>query len=335
MGKSIKGQRMSVADFVNKWGTILTVCLLLLIFTFGNWDAETGSSMFLTSNNIITILRSISITTIIAIGLTFSLTVNGMDMSIGACANFANTFIMTMFVWYNFSIGLAMFLTLLACMAVAVINTFLIVKLKIPDMIAALSVMFIFQGVALTYSRGGAITERMTRVDGSQAPGLVPDIFRTIFGSQPWLIILMLAVVLFAHFVLNYTKHGRYMYAVGGNPEAAKLSGISVAKYKVSAYFLSSVFAALGGMCIAARVGTAQVAAGDAYLMPSVAAAYIGFSVFGAGKANAFGTLIGAILIGLLENGLIMMAVPYYAMNIIKGAVLAIALALTYATKKK
>jgi simple sugar transport system permease protein len=108
-----------------------------------------------------------------------------------------------------------------------------------------------------------------------------------------------------------------------------------VAKYKVLAYFLSATFASLGGICLAARVGTAQVSAGDAYLMPAVAAAFIGFSVMGAGKANALGTLIGAILVGILENGLIMMAVPYYAMNIVKGAVLAIALALTYATKKK
>ncbi len=321
-------------DFITKWGTILTIIILIIVFTLGNWDSATNSSLFLTSSNIITILRSISITSIIAIGLTYALAVDGMDLSIGACANFADTFIMTMFVWYNLSIGTSIILTLLVCLIVAVINSILIVKLKIPDMVAALSVMFMFQGVSLTYSKGGAITERMMRPDGTQAPGLVPEAFRAL-GAEPWLIIIMLCVVVFAHFFLTYTKHGRYMYAVGGNPEAAKLSGISVSKYKVLAYFLSAAFAALGGICLAARVGTAQVSAGDAYLMPSVAAAYIGFSVLGAGKANAFGTLIGAVLVGILENGLIMMTVPYYAMNIIKGAVLAIALAMTYATKKR
>lgn len=325
---------IKISDLVTKWGTILTIIVLIVVFTFGNWSESTGSSMFLTTSNIVTILRSISITAIIAIGLTFALSVDGMDLSIGACANLADTMIMTLFVWYNLSIGVSIAITILTCLSIAVVNSLLIVKLRIPDMVAALSVMFMFQGVALTYSNGGAITERMMRPDGSQAPGLVPEAFR-VLGAAPWLIIIMLCVVALAHFFLNYTKHGRYMYAVGGNREAAKLSGIPVAKYKILAYFLSATFASLGGICLAARVGTAQVSAGDAYLMPAVAAAYIGFSVMGAGKANALGTLIGAVLVGILENGLIMMAVPYYAMNIVKGAVLAIALAMTYATKKK
>jgi len=331
---TLNKHNIKLSDLVTKWGTIFTIFVLLVVFTFGNWNETTGSSMFLTTSNIITILRSISITAIIAIGLTFALSVDGMDLSIGATANLADTLIMTMFVWYGLSMGLSIILTILTCLMIAVVNSILIVKLKIPDMVAALSVMFMFQGVALTYSNGGAITERMMRPDGSQAPGLVPEAFRAL-GAAPWLIIIMLCVVALAHFFLNYTKHGRYMYAVGGNPEAAKLSGIPVAKYKILAYFLSASFAALGGICLAARVGTAQVSAGDAYLMPAVAAAYIGFSVMGAGKANALGTLIGAILVGILENGLIMMAVPYYAMNIVKGAVLAIALAMTYATKRK
>lgn len=333
MNQTAVKKNFKLSGFVTKWGTVVTIFVLLVIFTFGNWNKATGSSLFLTTSNMITILRSISITAIIAIGLTFSLSVNGMDLSIGACANFADTLIMTLFVWYNLNMGISIVVTILACLSVAIVNSILIVKLRIPDMVAALSVMFMFQGVALTYSNGGAITERMMRPNGSQAPGLVPGTFRAL-GTEPWLIILMLCVVVFAHFFLGYTKHGRYMYAVGGNPEAAKLSGISAAKYKVLAYFLSATFASLGGICLAARVGTAQVSAGDAYLMPSVAAAYIGFSVFGAGKANALGTLIGAVLVGILENGLIMMAVPYYAMNIVKGAVLAIALAMTYATKK-
>jgi len=322
-----------VMEFITKWGTLLTILLLFIVFTFGNWNKATNSSIFLTGNNMITILRSISITAIIAIGLTFSLAVNGMDLSIGATANFADFLIMTMFVWYNINMGVSIFLTLIICLVVAFINCILIVKLRIPDMVATLSVMFMFQGVAMTYSNGGAITERMVRPNGEASKGLVPAAFRAM-GKEPWLIIIMLAVVAFAFFFLNYTKHGRYMYAVGGNPEAARLSGIPVNKYKILAYFLSSIFAALGGVFIAARVGTAQVNAGAAYLMPAVAAAYIGFSVAGAGKPNAIGTLAGAVLVGLLENGLIMMSVPYFAMDIVKGGALAIALALTYSQKK-
>ncbi|MDF2611732.1 MAG: inner-rane translocator [Lachnospiraceae bacterium] len=323
----------TVMNFTQKWGTLITILILFVLFTFANWNDETNSSIFLTASNMVTILRSISITAIIAIGLTFSLAVNGMDLSIGANANFADFLVMTMFVWYNLSMGVSILLTVIICLSIAAINSILIVKLKIPDMVAALSVMFMFQGVAMTYSSGGAITERMTRANGEVAQGLVPAAFRSL-GKEPWLIIIMLIVVAFAFFFLNYTKHGRYMYAVGGNPEAARLSGIPVNKYRILAYFLSAAFAALGGVFIAARVGTAQVNAGSAYLMPSVAAAYIGFSVAGAGKANALGTLAGAVLVGMLENGLIMMSVPYYAMDIVKGGVLAVALALTYSRSK-
>ncbi len=324
--------KMSVGAFFQKWGTLLTLGILVILFTFVNWNPDLGGSMFMTSANMITIIRAVSITTVVAIGLTFSVSVNGMDLSIGAAANWASTFIMTMFVWYTMSIGLSIFLALLVTLLVAVVNCVLIVGLKIPDMIASLSVMFMFEGVALTYSRGGAITERMTRPDGTTAPGLLPPEFKAI-GAEPWIIIIMVGVVLFAFFFLTYTKHGRFMYAVGGNPEAARLSGIPVKKYKILAYFLSSLFAGLGGILLTARVGSAQANAGGQYLMPSVAACFIGFSVAGAGKANALGTLVGAVLVGVLDNGLIMMGVKYYLLNIIKGAVLAVALALTYFKK--
>lgn len=328
-----KKKSKSLMKFITKWGTFITIIILFIFFTFANWNSAKNSSIFLTYDNMITIVRSISITAIIAIGLTYSLTVNGMDLSIGANANFADFLVMSMFVWYSMSITTSIILSIVICLVIGLINSFLIVKMKIPDMVAALSTMFMFQGVAMTYSNGGAITERMMMKSGQAALGLVPPAFRAL-GKEPWIIVIMLIVVLFAHFFLNYTKYGRYMYAVGGNPEAARLSGIPVNKYRILAYLLSATFAALGGILIAARVGTAQVNAGAAYLMPSVAAAYIGFSVAGAGKPNALGTLAGAVLVGMLENGLIMMSVPYYAMDIIKGAVLAIALALTYATKK-
>ncbi|WML34825.1 ABC transporter permease [Clostridium sp. OS1-26] len=329
-----KKKSKSLMKFITKWGTFITIVILFIFFTFANWNSAKNSSVFLTYDNMITIVRSISITAIIAIGLTYSLTVNGMDLSIGANANFADFLVMSMFVWHSMGICTSIALSIVICLVIGLINSFLIVKMKIPDMVAALSTMFMFQGVAMTYSNGGAITERMMMKGGKAALGLAPPAFRGL-GKEPWIIVIMLIVVLFAHFFLNYTKYGRYMYAVGGNPEAARLSGIPVNKYRILAYLLSASFAALGGILIAARVGTAQVNAGAAYLMPAVAAAYIGFSVAGAGKPNALGTLAGAVLVGMLENGLIMMSVPYYAMDIIKGAVLAIALALTYATKKE
>ncbi len=319
--------KFSTMDFITKWGTLITIGLLLIVFTVVMPDT------FMTQSNMINIIRSISIVTVIAIGMTISLTVNGMDLSVGSTATLSNTVIMTMFIWYGMESIPAMIIALACSLIVAAVNSFLIVKLRIPDMLTTLSSMFIFEGVAMTYAGGGAISENMVRPDGTTAIFKVPGLFRDL-GKEPWIIVIMLAVVLFVYFFLSYTKHGRYMYAVGGNPEAARLSGIPVNKYKTIAYIMAAFFAALGGILIGARTGNSQINAGAPYLMGSVAAAYIGLSVAGAGKANAFGTLAGAMLVGILENGLIMLSVPYYSLNIVKGLVLALALALTYFRKK-
>lgn len=333
MGKLQQNKgKFSPLDFITKWGTLLTILVLILGFSAGM------PTTFPTLANLITIVRAVCVVTIIAIGMTLSLTVNGMDLSVGSTASLANTVCMTFFVWYGMgsTIGgtlASILLTILICLVVAVANAILIVKFKIPDMLATLATMFMFEGVAMTYAGGGAINENMSR-NGQTATGKVPEFFR-VLGKEPWIIIIMLVVVFVVFVFLSYTKHGRYMYAVGTNPEAARLTGINVKKYRALAYVLSTILAAVGGMLIGARVGNAQINSGATYLMGSVAAANIGMSVAGIGRPNAIGTLVGAVLIGVLENGLIMASVPYYAVNIFKGAILAIALALNYARKKQ
>ena len=322
-----KKNKNSIIEFISKWGTVITIVFLVALF------GALMPTTFLTMSNMTTILRGISIVTVIAIGVTISLTVNGFDLSVGSTATFATSLVMTMFVWYGMSTFTSIGLALLVALVVAAVNSFLIVKLRVPDMLATLASMFIFQGVAMTYSGGGSVSQNMARLDGTITTGKVPELFSKI-GQAPWIILIMLVIVLLVHIFLTYTKHGRYMYAVGGNLEAARLSGIPVEKYRALAYFLSTLFASMGGIMIAARVGSAQINAGAGYLMPAVAAAYIGFSFAGSGKANAIGTLVGALLVGILENGLVMMSVPYYSLDIVKGAVLAIALASTYFRKK-
>ncbi|UAT31174.1 ABC transporter permease [Bacillus badius] len=309
-----------------KYGTLLTIGLLIAVFTWAN-------PAFIEGENIINILRSISIVTIIAIGVTISLAINGFDLSVGSTASLANALVISMFVWYSQNLFVALIAALAAAIAVGAINALLIVKFKIPDMLTTLAMMFIIQGAALTYTKGATITQNMVMPDGSFAAGTISPIFEKI-GQVPWIIFVMVAAVVLVHIFLSYTKHGRYMYIIGGNQEAARLSGIPVNKYKVIAYLLSAVCAAVGGTVLAARLMTAEINAGSPYLMDAVAAAFIGFAVFGAGKPNAIGTFIGAVLIGILQNGLVMMSVPYYAMDIVKGAVLAFALGLTYYKQK-
>jgi simple sugar transport system permease protein len=316
----------TLLNFLSKWGTILTILALIIFFSI-------VMPPFLKPSNLLTILRSISIVTVIATGVTISLTVNGFDLSVGSIATFSDSLVISAFVWYQFGLVPAILVALGVCLLVGLANALLVVKLRIPDLLATLSMMFIIEGVAMTYTGGGSISEGMPRLDGTLTFGRLDPFFKSI-GSAPMIIIIMLVVVAVVHIFLNYTKHGRYLYVVGGNLEAARLSGIPVDRYRILAYLLSAFLAALGGVVLGSRIGSAQINAGAGYLMPAVAAAYIGFSVGGAGRANAIGTLMGAVLMGILENGLVMMSVPYYSLNIVKGAVLAIALASTYFRKR-
>ncbi|GAB2569093.1 ABC transporter permease [Gracilibacillus alcaliphilus] len=321
---SPKGSKVSFDffQFLYKYGTILTIIVLIIVFSIAN-------PSFLQWSNVENILRSISIVTIIAVGLTISLSVNGFDLSIGSVASLANAVVISMFVWYSQNTFVAIISALLAAALVGLLNSFLIVKMKIPDMLLTLAMMFVIQGVALTYTRSATISPNMIMPDGSYSEGTISKVF-SLLGQAPYIIIIMFVVVIIAHIFLTYTKHGRYMYVIGGNEEAARLSGIPVNKYKVLAYVLSALLAALGGIILASRVMQAEINAGSDYLMDAVAAAFIGLSVMGAGKPNAFGTFVGAVLIGILANGLVMMSVPYYAMDIVKGGVFALALAITY-----
>ncbi|HAZ54096.1 MAG TPA: sugar ABC transporter permease [Franconibacter helveticus] len=324
--KATPSARHQLFEFFYKWGMLLTVVALIALFGI-------ASDNFLDPFNIINILRSIAIVTVIAIGVSVSLTVGGFDLSVGSTASLANALVISLFVWHGFGTTEAIVITLLLCALVWLFNVFLIVVLKIPDMLATLASLLFIQGVAMTYSFGGSITENMVLPIGDMAEGTIPEAFG-LLGQVPTIVIIMLIVTLVAQLGLSLTTHGRRMYAIGGNPEAARLSGIRTTRYKVAAYMIASLLAGLGGILLASRIGSSQVNAGGGYLMDAVAAAWIGFSLAGSGKPNALGTLVGAVILGVLSNGLVMLSVPYYAMDIIKGLVLAGALAITYIQRR-
>jgi len=324
--KSTPSARHQLFEFFYKWGMLLTVVALVALFGI-------ASDNFLDPFNIINILRSIAIVTVIAIGVSISLTIGGFDLSVGSTASLANALVVSLFVWHGFGTTEAIVVTLVLCTLVGLFNAFLIVVLKIPDMLATLASLFVIQGVAMTYSYGGSITQNMVLPSGEMAEGVIPDAF-SLLGQGPVIVIVMLVVTVVAQLGLSLTTHGRRMYAIGGNPEAARLSGIRITRYKVAAYVIASLLAGLGGILLASRIGSSQVNAGSGYLMDAVAAAWIGFSLAGSGKPNALGTLVGAVILGVLSNGLVMLSVPYYAMDIIKGLVLAGALAITYIQRR-
>ncbi len=286
--------RQRFFDFLYKRGMLLTVVLLVAVFGL-------ASDNFLDPFNIINILCLIAIVTVIAIGVSISLTIGGFDLSVGSTASLANALVISLFVWHGLGTTEAILITLALCTLVGLFNAFLIVVLRIPDA-ATLASLFVIQGVAMTYSYGGSITENMVLPSGEMAEGTIPAAFGAL-GQVPTIVIIMLVVTLVAQLALSFTTHGRRMYAIGGNPEAARLSGLRITRYKVAAYVIASLLAGLGGILLASRIGSSQVNAGGGYLMDAVAAAWIGFSLAGSGKPNALGTLVGAVILGVLSNG--------------------------------
>ena len=310
-----KTNRRKLSHFLSAWGAVISMIVAFVIFSI------LQPSFFFTLNNVENILRAASITVVIAMGTTFAFSCNVFDLSVGALATLGAAFSLTFMVWYGIPLPLAILLTVVCCMAFGAINAILVLKFKIPAILTTLAMQFIMSGLALTYSGGSVI-------NGQEIVMEVPELFWKL-GKAPWIYIIMLASVAVVAIFQNYTKHGRYLYMVGANPEAAKLAGINVTAYRTLAFVVTGVFAALGGVLIVARAGTVAANAGGSYLMPAMAAVNIGIAVAGVGKPNAIGTLIGALLIQVVENGLFMLSVPYYSIDIAKGLILILALLLS------
>jgi simple sugar transport system permease protein len=162
--KAAVSSRQQFFDFLYKWGMLLTVVALVVIFGL-------ASDNFLDPFNIINILRSIAIVTVIGVGVSISLTIGGFDLSVGSTASLANALVISLFVWHGFGTTEAILVTLALCTLVGLFNAFLIVVLRIPDMLATLGSLFVIQGVAMTYSYGGSITENMVLPSGDMAEG--------------------------------------------------------------------------------------------------------------------------------------------------------------------
>jgi simple sugar transport system permease protein len=320
-------KKFSVSKLLTNWGSVIALFLVALFFIIRMPE------MFLSQGNITTIFRSISVTTVVAIGLTFTLAVGGFDLAAGAMGSWVGVLVISFFTWYNMNMWQALPLSIGIALVSSLISMLLIIVFKIPDLLATLAMMFFLDGVSLTYSGGGALSQGWPLPDGTPSTGIIPDIFKEM-GQAPTIIIIMLVVVLLAHVFLNYTKYGRFIYASGENKEAARLSGIPVKRYRLIAGLISTFFIALGGLLVASRNMSAQIKGAAGFSMPAISAVFIGRSVAGAEKPNAIGTFVGAALVGILENGLIMMSVPYYSLDGVKGIVLAIALASAYYSSK-
>ena len=313
--------------FAFKYGALIFIGLVIVFFSLQN-------EYFFTYNNLTDILRSISIVTFVAIGVTIALTVDGFDLSVGATVSLSTVVTATLMVWYEMPLFLVLIIPIAVGALVGLLNALLIVRIRIPDLLATLAVMYIVNGIHKTYTKGYSIYNNMPLSDGTTAPGTMREDFLWIGQGKllgvPFPVILMLIAVIVMHLFFKYTRWGRQLIMTGGNEEAARLSGLRVKRVRTYAYIASGMFAAIGGILFAARIGSGQIDAGAPMLMEAVAAVFVGYSVFAAGRPNIIGTFVGAVLMGVMVNGMTMMNVQYYTTDIIKGAVLVLALAVTF-----
>jgi len=300
---------------LKQYGTLIALLVVLIGFSI------LRPRVFPTISNLINITRQISLLTIISTGATIATVVAEFDLSVGAMASFGGV-LAAGFAVNGVNLVLSLFLPLGIAFLFGLGNGFLITRFRIFSFIATLSTGTVLGGLTFWYTGGATIF------------GGIPDAFLWLGQGKLNLIpipsILMLIVVVFFWFVFTWTEFGRRLYAIGGNPVAARLSGVNVTRDKTYAFGLSSLLAALTGIILASRLGSAHPTAGGGMLLQAYAAVFLGMTAFKAGIPNIWGTFIGSLLIGVIANGLTMLDVPYFLQDIVTGVIVILAVTLQH-----
>jgi len=324
--------KKTFVDHAIRYGFLTLLAGLLIYFSI-------AAEGFLSPYSAVFIFQSVAITGILALGVTFTLVVDGFDLSIGSTATSA----LMLSAYVMVVLEMSAFTAVMACLVmgalIGFVNGILIVKMKVPDLLATLGMMFLLIGLQRIPTEGRSIATGMKLPGGETANGTFAPEFLWLGRNRfdffienliPVSVVILVIVAILCWVFLELTRHGRLMYAIGSNQRAAALAGTNVNRYKIIAYMISGVLASVGGILLAARLGRGDIASGNNLLLDSVAAALIGFAVLGVAKPNAFGTAIGALFVGILLQGLTMMNAPYYTQDFVKGAVLVIALVFTF-----
>lgn len=268
---------------------------------------------FLTSRNIINLARQVSLNAIIACGMTFVIITGGIDLSVGSIVALTGTLITGFIVQLSLAPWLAILLGLFVGVMLGSFNGIVIANTKIPPIIATLGMMSIARGSALLYTGGKPIA-------GLSAG--FKFIGRGYFGPIPVPVIIMIFIAIIASIILNQTKFGRHVCALGDSEETVRLSGISVKSLKMKVYMITGLMSAISGLILASRLGSGQPLAGDGWELDAIAATVVGGTDIMGGRGTIIGTIIGAFIIGVINNGLNLMNVSPYLQLVVKGIVI-------------
>lgn len=299
---------------VKKLGPLIGLFLLCIVLSILSDD-------FLTMDNWLNLLRQVSINALIAFGMTFVILTGGIDLSVGSVLALSSAITAGMMA-QGINGFVAILVGLFAGMAMGVLNGVIITKGKVAPFIATLATMTAFRGLTLVYTDGRPITGFASDDILFQMMG------RGYFFGIPVPVILMIVVYLVLYIVLKKTTFGRHTYAIGGNEEASRLSGLRVDRLKIYVYALTGALSALAGLILTSRLNSAQPTAGTAYELDAIAAVVLGGTSLSGGRGWIFGTLVGALIIGVLNNGLNLLNVSSFYQQVIKGAVILLAVLL-------
>ncbi len=291
-----------------RFGTLIGLFLLVAVFT------TLKPAIFPTPRNLLNILNQISLLGICSAGLTICLVMNEFDLSIGAIATLGA--VLTAGFLPNMHPVLAVPIVIVICTGIGLVNGLVIATLGVSSFMATLGSMTILTGFSYWYTSGS----------GSILYSGIPKGFLIIgkgtFLHIPYLVFFMIGVLVLLHLFLNHTSTGRHMYAVGGNPEAARFGGIPIQKLKILGFMTSGFLAGLTGVLLVARLGLAEPTIGDRFLFDAFTAVFLGAASIKIGQFHIIGTLIGVLIMGTLFNGFTLLDVPYHLQLVAQGAIL-------------
>lgn len=305
--------KKAITNIFQKSGALIGLIFLIAVLSI-------LSPNFLTVNNILNVLRQVSINALIAFGMTFVILTGGIDLSVGSILALAGALTGGLLA-SGMDPLLAVLLGILIGFALGAINGFIIAKGKVAPFIATLATMTIYRGLTLVYTDGKPITNFTEST-------FFNSIGRGYVLGIPIPVIIMIIIFIISYFILRKTTFGKSVYAIGGNEEATRLSGIKVDRIKIIVYSISGALAALAGIILTSRLNSAQPTAGASYELDAIAAVVLGGTSLSGGKGRIFGTLVGALIIGVLNNGLNLLNVSSFYQQVVKGGVILLAVLL-------
>ena len=302
--------------FTKEWlieqKSLIALIFLIVVVSFLNPN-------FFTVDNILNILRQTSVNAIIAVGMTLVILTAGIDLSVGSVLALCGAFAASM-IALEVPVLIAVPTALFAGAALGAISGIIIAKGKVQAFIATLVTMTLLRGVTMVYTDGRSISTGFT--DTADAFAWFGTGYALGIPVPVWLMVIVFAA---AWYLLNHTRFGRYVYALGGNESATRLSGINVDRVKIGVYAICGMLAALAGIIVTSRLSSAQPTAGMGYELDAIAAVVLGGTSLMGGKGRIMGTLIGALIIGFLNNALNLLDVSSYYQMIAKAVVILLA----------